>query len=135
MILNATPHPINIFRQEDCYYEGNQRKWFIKKDIEPIQVIKLSGRVLNAYTEYKILHYTGDNIPIWISDIFDIDDPLDVFDLSPGDIIIVSRMYAEAHRKWIGKKPVSYKLACICQPVYDNTNNPRAIGCLGLEIV
>jgi len=135
MILNATPHPINIFRQEDCYYEGNQRKWFIKEDIKPIQVIKPSGRVLNAYTEYEILYCTGDNIPIWISNVFAIDNPADVFDLNPGDIIVVSRMYAEAHRKWIDKKSVSYKLACICQPVYNDIDNPRAIGCLGLEIV
>jgi len=73
--------------------------------------------------------------PVYVPRIFDIDDPEDVFDLKSGDVIIVSRQYASIHQLWIGDHKVPYKLACISQPVYNDLDNPRPVGCLGLEIV
>jgi len=137
MIFNATAHPINIYRKEDCEYNEQLRKWFVKKGAKPVKVIAPSGRILNAHTNYILLQHVED-IPLWTSSIFDIDDPIDVFgDLKSGDIIVVSRQYAAAHDLWIKehKNKLPYKLACICHPVYNDLDNPKPVGCLGLEIV
>ena len=133
-IFNATPHTITIYKQADCEYDERIRKLIVKEGAKPIATIAPSGKLLSAQIEYMYLEDV-DGIPIWAERIVDIDDPEETFDLHPGDVIIVSRQYAAAHKLWAEDHKMSYNLACISQPVYSNPNNPRPVGCLGLEIV
>jgi len=133
-IFNATPHTIIIYKQNDCVYNERIRKLLIKDGAKPLVTIAPSGKLLNAELEHMYLEDV-DGIPVWVERIVDIDDPEDVFNIQPGDIIIVSRLYAQAHELWISNYRPVYRLACVSQPVYDNVANPRPIGCLGLEIV
>jgi len=125
-ILNTTPHPIHIFNPEQVYYDEKRRKHFLKnKDEKPVVIIEPSGILLNVKTKY-ILQEVKGGIPIYIKLIEGI-DPL------PGehDILIVSKTYANTALQFNLKG--LERLYTVSQTVYTNKNNPRPIGCLGLN--
>jgi len=127
-IVNLTPHSINIYRKEDAEHNPSLRKAFIKPGARPILTIPSSGMV-NAHITYTY-DTMIDKIPIYKPVVQGI-DPLPPKAMK-ADIIIVSALYASA-AKMVGVDTT--KLVTVSQPVYDNPNNPRPVGCIGLNRV
>ena len=127
--LNATPHKINIFLPEQVYYDEKTRKHFLKspKEEQPIKVIEPSGKLLNAKVSY-ILKETKEGIPIFVAKPETIDPIPEDY-----DIIIASNLYASYAIQF--NLPNLDKLYTISQPVYIDKENPKPIGCLGLNKV
>jgi len=100
MIINATPHPINIYRKEDCKYDESQRKLIVKRGAEPVVTIESSGKLLNVHTELHISEITDEGIPIFYEGFVSADHPASQFpQYETGDIIVVSRQYANVASK------------------------------------
>lgn len=127
-IVNLTPHPVNIYRKENAEYNPSLRKAFIKPDSRPILTIPSSG-IVNAHITYT-LDSTINGIPIYKSVVKGI-DPLPP-EAMEADIIIVSALYAST-AKMVGADTT--RLVTVSQPVYDNPENPRPVGCIGLNRV
>jgi len=127
-ILNATPHPIYFYKEHQVRYDEKQRKLFLEdSDTEPTFVIEPSGILLSAKVKYS-LKEIRDGIPIYIQEVEHLDPvPQDY------DIVIVSNLYASYAIKF-GIAGIE-KLYTISQPVYADENNPRPVGCLGLDKV
>jgi len=127
-ILNATPHVINIFRKEDVNYDEKLRKYFlINPEQKSYMEIQPCGILLNVETKLE-LKQVINGIPI-----FEV-IPVKI-DKIPAkhDIVIVSNMYANYALQF--QIPNIEKLYTISQPVYISRENPRPIGCLGLNKV
>lgn len=121
MIYNYTPHTINIYSSTDCYYDQKNRKYFVKEGVKPIHSIPSQG-VLNAHIDYEKVDEI-DGIPIYEAKVKSI-DPL------PSGYLIVSALFANAC-KILGVG--TDRLLTISNPIYSNPDNPRPIGCLGLN--
>jgi len=131
-IINATSHGIHIYRKEDCEYNKSQRKWFVKKGAKPFLTIAPSRRLLNVHIENLLSYFTDEDVPVFISKVVAVDHPASQFpQIKTGDILVVSREYASV----AVKRYPEFRYAVISQPVYNDLDNPRPIGCLGLEIV
>ena len=125
-ILNATPHEINIFRKEDVTYDEKLRKHFlINPNQEPYLQIQKSGTLLNVETKLE-LKWIIAGIPIFEVIPVKIDKIPTKY-----DIVIVSNMYANYALQF--QIPNIKKLYTISQPVYVSKENPRPVGCLGLN--
>jgi len=121
MLRNFTPHNINIFAKEDVFYDEKQRKYFIKEGAKPIKILPSEG-ILNAHIDYE-LSENVDGIDIFEAKVKNI-DPL------PSGRLIVSALFANACKLMgVGNG----RLLTISQPVYKDPNNPRPVGCLGLN--
>ena len=121
MIRNFTPHKIVIFKREDCFFDDKTRKYYLKEGAQPVVEIPSEG-VLNAHIEYERSEIV-DNVEIFEARVKEIDP------LPPGRLI-VSALFANACKiMGIGTD----RLLTISQPVYDNPDNPRPVGCLGLN--
>jgi hypothetical protein len=122
---NFTPHPINIFRQEDVAYSAEMRKFIVNGSVEPIRVIPPSGHLLNAQMGETQLEDI-DEINIVKSYPLSVDAP------QASGRIIVSRMYAAAAAALWQNPPEMY---CVHQPVYRLMKDGAVApcGCLGLE--
>lgn len=92
MLINNTPHAINIISPDDYHFDPNIRKYVADPTTTPIITIPSSG-ILNAKIN------TSDAAPIDGVPCFDKDilscDPLP----DDGNIHIVSALYASAARK------------------------------------
>jgi len=120
-LRNFTPHNINIFAKEDVFYDEKQRKYFIKEGAKPLLVLPSEG-ILNAHIDYE-LSENVDGIDIFEARVKNI-DPL------PSGRLIVSALFVTAC-KILGIN--TNRLLTISQPVYSNPDNPRPVGCLGLN--
>ena len=127
-ILNATPHPIYFYKEHQVCYDEKQRKYFLEDpNTEPAFVIEPSGVLLNVKVKYS-LKEVKDGIPIYVQEVEHLDPVPEDY-----DIVIVSNLYASYAIKF-GIAGVE-RLYTISQPVYADENNPRPIGCLGLDKV
>lgn len=121
MLVNMTPHQVNIFAQDAAVYVPDQRKMFLTDGVKPISVIPPSGTLLNA-TQTVADDGDIDGIPvkkvIWEVSGF-VPDP---------DIhYIVSALFKSAY-----KGELADHLLTVGDPVYQSLDNPRPVGCLFL---
>ena len=125
-ILNTTPHVINIFRKEDVTYDEKLRKHFlINPEQKPYLQIQPGGILLNVETKLELKQIIS-GIPI-----FEV-IPVKIDKIpSKYDIVIVSNMYASYALQF--QIPNIEKIYTISQPVYISKENPRPVGCLGLN--
>jgi len=123
-IKNYTPHEIKIYDKNQAHYVPEKRKWFINENEKdnPIRVIPSDG-ILNAKIDY-IETETLEGIPIYSPEVTNIDTPPE------NCYIVVSALYVQA-AKILGIP--TKRMLTVSQPVYEDENNPRPIGCLGLN--
>ncbi|MCD6418072.1 hypothetical protein J7M00_04760, partial [bacterium] len=119
---NYTPHTINIYSQEQVEYVPEIRKYVVKEGEEPIVVIPSDG-MLSAKIKYEKITEI-DGIPIHEPVVENCDEPPE------GEDVIVSQLYVAAMRA-LGMD--TSKLYTVSQPVYNSKDNPRPVGCLGLN--
>ena len=119
---NYTPHTINIYSPEQVEYVPEIRKYVVKKGEQPKVVIPSDG-MLSAIIKYDSTTQI-DGIPIYEAVVESCDIPPE------GEDVIVSQLYVAAMRA-LGRD-VS-RLYTVSQPVYNSKENPRPIGCLGLN--
>jgi len=126
MIINLTPHPINIF-EESQVDSSNPRRLFLLNGQTPIKVIPASGDVANVDLDY-ISSEDIDGIPIKQRVVNGIYDPFK--HPSDDEYYVVSSLFKSV---WIDLgKEYSDRLLTVGQVIYDSLDNPRPIGCLGL---
>jgi len=128
MIVNCTPHPINLFRESDCHFEKRCRKLLLKDTAEPVKVLEPSGVVLSAKITFDFIRMI-DGISIYRAETKQLDILPVAFGLNC--YFVVSRQYVAAAKIW--NRPTD-KLMVISQPVYLK-REIRPCGCLGLEKV
>lgn len=126
MIINLTPHPINIF-EESQVDSSNQRRLYLLDGQIPAKVIPPSGNIANVDIDY-VPSGNIDGIPVKEKVVNGIYDP---FESSNGDYYyIVSALFKAS---WIDLgKEHSDRLLTVGQVVYGSQDNPRPVGCLGL---
>jgi len=122
-IYNGTPHKINIYKKEDTEYKPEIRKYIVKDGAKPIITIDSNG-LLNAKIEYTEKE-VKDNITIYKMNATGVDTVPENY-----DIVIVSNLFATVAKDF-NIEGVD-KLYTVANPVYDNSENPRPVGCLGL---
>jgi hypothetical protein len=124
-IFNGTAHQINIFTLDQCD-ASNPRKLIVLPDQQPCYVIP-AGTNLNCVKSNKPID--GSAFPFPVKGAVDFDD---VDSLPYGfDIYVVSNLYRSAYIA-LGGDPA--KLATVDGVVYQDVDNPRPCGCLGLAI-
>jgi hypothetical protein len=121
MIINNTPHPINIIDPKDIHFDANIRKYVAPSDTTPILTIPSSG-ILNARIS-TVGTDPVDSIPCF-------DKRIDGCDPLPDDgaIHIVSALYASAAAK--AGFDMS-RIMLVADPVM-STDGKTFIGCRGL---
>lgn len=123
-IKNFTPHTINVYREEDVVFSSSHRKYFLKDGAKPVATLPSEG-MLSAKIKYR--RDTDINgIPIFSPQIESVDP------IPEGDscFFVVSALYVSAVQM-LGDDPS--RLLTVSNPVYENTENPRPVGCLGLN--
>lgn len=115
-IRNYTPHDINIYTKDDIE-DLSARHLKLKANVVPV-TIKSEG-VLNAKMSYKGEGYN-------VTRIYEGVDPLPT-DLEPGDLVIVSALYASAVKELNG---YTVPLRTVYGAVYDEADH--ICGCIGL---
>lgn len=123
MIINMTPHPINVISPDDITFDSTIRKWTAPAGTTPIATIPSSG-VLNA----KIDTVSGDpidGVPTFTKKIVGC-DPLPT--LGPDDFVIVSALFASAFRASGGD---CSRLLLVADPVM-TPDGKSFVGCRGL---
>lgn len=126
MIINMTPHPINVISPDDVTFDPAIRKWVAPAGTTPITTIPSSG-VLNA----KIDTIPGDSIdgvPTFVKSITGC-DPLP--DLGDGDFVIVSALFASA---WRANGGDCSRILLVADPVM-TPDGKSFVGCRGLAPV
>ncbi len=122
-IFNGTPHNIVVFAKDNVEYIPEIRKYVLKnQNAIPIATIPSNG-MLNAAVDF-VETGTIDDIPIFNIVAKNVDP------IPDADIVIVSNMYA-TYAKQFNIAGLE-RLYTIGNPVYQNRENPRPIGCLGL---
>lgn len=115
-IRNYTPHDINIYTKEDIE-DLSARHLKLKTNAVPV-TIKSEG-VLNAKMSYK---GEGFNVTRIYEGVDSLPD-----DLEPGDLVIVSALYASAVKELNG---YTVPLRTVYGAVYDEADH--ICGCIGL---
>lgn len=128
-IINATPHPINIYSPEAVSPSLEGRRLTPNEGAIPFVVLPPSGVILNATRkEGEIVNVVFDNtseeIPTRTDTYPSVDTPPD-----PTSAYIVSLLYATAARA-AGRTEIMYT---VTGAVYDNDGRP--CGCLALQPV
>ena len=126
MIINMTPHPVNIISPDDITFDPVIRKWVAPTGTTPVTTIPSSG-VLNA----KIDTIPGDpidGVPTFVKSITGC-DPLP--DLGDGDFVIVSALFATAFRAMGGD---CTRILLVADPVM-TPDGKTFLGCRGLTPV
>lgn len=121
MIINNTPHSVNVIDPKDIHFDANIRKYVAPSDTTPILTIPSSG-VLNAKID-TVDDDPLDGVPIFAKVINGCDPIPD-----DGNIHIVSALYASAAAK------AGYdltRLLLVADPVM-STDGKTFIGCRGL---
>ena len=121
MIINNTPHPINIINPEDIHFDATIRKYVAQADTKPMLTIPSSG-ILNARIS-TVEADPIDGIPCFDKRI-DGCDPLP----DDGNIHIVSALYASAAAK--AGMDMS-RIMLVADPVM-SPDGKSFIGCRGL---
>lgn len=121
MIINNTPHPVNVISTSDIHFDTNIRKYTAPVGTEPIITIPSSG-ILNARISTVEVDPV-DGIPCFDKSI-DGCDPLP----DDGNIHIVSALYASAAAK-SGMDMSRVRL--VADPVMSE-DGKTFIGCRGL---
>lgn len=120
MLINATPHDINLYRESDTTLDVKTRKLIVKQGAKPYMAIPASGVLLNAKSKENNL-VPFDGIPIknvsWETDGLSND----------GNSYIVSALY-----KGAATAKDAERLYTVGGVVYDSADNPRPIGCTHL---
>lgn len=123
MIINMTPHAVNIISPDDTTFDPTIRKWTAPAGTTPIATIPTSG-VLNA----KIDTVSGDpidGVPTFTKKIVGC-DPLP--DIGDDDIVIVSALFASAFRAMGGDIT---KIRLVADPVM-TPDGKTFVGCRGI---
>lgn len=120
-MLNCTPHSIHVFSKEDVEYVPQHRKLFIKSGATPKVIIPPSGTVLSLQLQNE-LEGEREGIPIYKKRMLSYDQPIDG--------AIVSALYG-AH---VAPRHPNMTLYGVADPVYESVENPRPVGCLGLQV-
>ena len=124
MIINMTPHPVNIIAT--ATFDTSIRKWVAPANTTPTTTIPSAG-VLNA----KIDTVAGDpidGVPTFVKSITGC-DPLP--DLGDGDFVIVSALFATAFRAMGGD---CSRILLVADPVM-TLDGKTFLGCRGLTPV
>jgi hypothetical protein len=129
-IYNCTPHPIDIYKEEDTFNDPQTRKLILKtEDVQPAKKIPSSGKILSAGIKY--LESEDINGIIVKRQVFSgVDDPaglIEGYD-SQKDAVIVSALYANAAIS-LGRGGTYLTVGGV---VYKDKQNPRPVGCLYL---
>lgn len=127
MIFNCTPHKINIYGKNQVFYQEKQRKFFLKEGEKSNQVFT-SDFLLNAEIEQnfeKEIHGVG----IYSEKVLSIDPIPDKY-LGEKNFFVVSAKFISACRIL---NTETKQFLTICNPVYENPENPKPIGCLGFQ--
>ena len=121
MIINNTPHPINVINPEDIRFDATIRKYVAPAGTEPVITIPSSG-ILNAKINTANTEPIED-IPCFDKEIINC-DPLP----DDGNIHIVSALYASAAAK--AGMDMS-RIMLVADPVMSE-DGKTFIGCRGL---
>lgn len=121
MIINNTPHPVNIINAADIHFDPAIRKYVANTDVKPIITIPSAG-VLNAKIS-TVDDDPVDGIPVFSKSIDGCDQLPD-----DGNIHIVSALYASAAAK--SGMDMS-RIMLVADPVM-STDGKTFIGCRGL---
>lgn len=121
MIINNTPHPVNIIDSKDIHFDSAIRKWVAAADIKPVISIPSSG-VLNAKISTVDAGHV-DGIPCFDKHI-DGCDPLP----DDGNVHIVSALFASAAAK--SGMDMS-RIVLVADPVM-TPDGKTFLGCRGL---
>lgn len=117
MLINTTPHDINLYRESDAALDAKTRKLIAKPGAKPYRTIPASGTLLNAKATEELLDpVEGVTVKsvVWKTDSLPND----------GNFYIVSALYKSAASAKDAKR-----LLAVGGVVYDNADNPRPIGC------
>jgi hypothetical protein len=127
-LLNCTPHPLVVFREEDVVFMPEHRKAFVKEGATPLMTIAPSGVLLNVQWGQPKTELVGEGIPVRRKPVTGIDAiPEDA------DMVIVSALFAST--ALATGAPGVQRLFTISDPVYADPSNPRPVGCLGFAPV
>jgi hypothetical protein len=127
-VLNCTPHPLVVFREEDTVFSPEHRKFFVKEGAQPALTIAPSGVLLNVQWGQPKTELVGEGIPVRRKPVTGIDAiPEDA------DMVIVSALFASSALA-AGVQGCD-RLFTIADPVYADPSNPRPVGCLGFAPV
>lgn len=121
MIINNTPHPINVINPEDIRFDATIRKYVAPAGTEPVITIPSSG-ILNAKINTANTEPI-EGIPCFDKEIINC-DPLP----DDGNIHIVSALYASAAAK--AGMDMS-RIMLVADPVMSE-DGKTFIGCRGL---
>jgi len=124
-IYNGTQHQINIFQCDQCD-QTDPRKLIVLDGESPIYTIP-AGKNLNALKGNKPAPSGKFPFPVMGAVVFEGYDPLP----KGYDIYIVSNLYRSAVAELGGD---TSRLATVNGVVYQDSDNPRPCGCLGLAI-
>ena len=124
-IFNGTAHQINIFSLESCD-QTDPRKLMVKEGEYPTTIIA-AGTNLNCVKQNLPAPEGDFGFPVKGAVVFVSHDPLP----EGYDIYIVSNLFRSAVKELGGD---TSKLATVDGVVYNNPENPRPCGCLGLAI-
>ena len=127
MIVNGTPHEITIYAEADCTLASASRKLILKENATPLFGIP-AGIPLNAKTQIKELRNPNPEFPFLKGAVEFIEaDPLP----EEGDIVVVSNLYRSALKE-LGRD--TSRVATVGGTVYADSDNPRPVGCLWLNV-
>ena len=118
MIINCTPHVINLFSTKDVV-NMNDRHLHVVDGAEALEVAP-SGTILNAK-----MAYTGEGFNVQ-REYVGVDT---LPECEEGDLIVVSALYATAVKELGGDVT---KLRTVYGAVYDKDDDRKIIGCIGL---
>ena len=118
MIINCTPHVINLFSTKDVV-NMNDRHLHVVDGAEALEVAP-SGTILNAK-----MAYTGEGFNVQ-REYVGVDT---LPECKEGDLIVVSALYATAVKELGGDVT---KLRTVYGAVYDKDDDRKIIGCIGL---
>ncbi len=121
-LKNYTPHTINIYKESDVEYDSTHRKFFVKPGATACKTIPSKG-IANAKIRY-VADDAIDGIPTFRPTVEAADT------LPENGKFIVSALYVQAC-KILGQDTAH--LFTVSQPVYTDPDNPRPVGCLGLN--
>ena len=124
-IFNGTQHQINIFSLDQCD-QSDARKLIVLEGEMPSTIIA-AGTNLNCAKENLPAPAGEFGFNVKGAVVFTAHDPLP----EGYDIYIVSNLYRSAVKELGGD---TSKLATVDGVVYQDVNNPRPCGCLGLAI-
>jgi hypothetical protein len=122
VMLNCTPHPINVYRRGQFIIDEKTRKNILIDGEKPILVIEPSGTVLGVKFAKTTENIFG--IPFSSSSIENI-DTVDNDTYHDTDFIIVSKIYKDA-------RPNDHKFITVDSVIFDSNGKP--CGCAGFYL-